>query len=786
LFSLDDFWKVFRYQERFRYYKQLYQCSVDDTDCIAKARQAASKAVPELDSTVKSLADSDTSKTISLFQNTIDQLCFSTEDYSRIRNFLIDWYSSLKTNVTLGRNSHDPFALPADYLNELIKSFGYPYPADVYSVNTRASFFLDLVNLYKIKGTPLALRKALDYISLRNVDLAEYWLQKNEKGKLVFRGVSVFPTIINLPFADVRFETASDDPHWFQTEQDIIQLFNRNILALPSKTPYFGLRPYFSLAEIQKTISILARLVADQYELWKTTGTLSQDIKSDLLGITISLLECYLACIYIVVSCIPYGEPALYSADSYLCYDGTSVVISDIISQYETLTSYPAWNADDPEGDIANRQIIANQFNDLFYRQNSQNFIKTKSDIDSAGNLLNNINPSLKATIDAYISAGKWFDLLLALMLDLSAWIRVYINTEATDIISIVLGVEAIPSVTRIVNFFKPYRARLLTTQSLYIIDNPLFDFIRLHDKLDPLIVVDKIYDFITADSLTCCSGDLISCSDSTSLIEPILYSREFYDCGSYHDIGAVWDERLEIIELITVRSTWNCHTNTPCYIDVDGTAVVDGWYWYDATSACDFWGNWMDVPIEDRENWMQFLDTTATNDVEMIVTGGFRDFDTCGIFDCLAGDDLVKVRLMPPIDVDFYGNPLSGYSPFSVQFHDLSIGLVRNWHWEFGDDSTSSEESPIHIFTTPRSGGPIAAWSSANLGSRVVSFTNESDGWDTPTPRTYLWDFGDGTTSTDENPVHPFPIDTAYLIRLTVVNAYGNSTAENSILVEI
>lgn len=760
MFTLDDFWKIFEYLERFRYYKGLYQCDVNDTECIDKARKAASAAVPQLDSTVKSLAGSDASKTTSLFENTIDQPCFNTEDYARIRSFLIDWYSSLKTNVTLGRNSHDPFVLPPEYLNELVKSFGYAYPTDIPSVNSRVNFFLDLVNLYKIKGTPLALKRALDYNGLRNVDIAEYWLQKNESGQLVFRGVSVFPLIINLPFNDVRFRVASGDPHWFQTEQDIIKLLRQNVLCLPSKTPYFGIRPYFGYSEVQQMIAILVRRVADDYEVWKTTSTLNQDIKSDFLGMTISMLECYLSCVYIVNRCISYQDPALYTADRYLCYDGTSEVTSEITDKYKEMTDYSLWNRpNDPEAEILLRNIATQNFLELFTRENSRNFITGKIGPGSASDLLNSINPTLKATIDIYISSGKWFDVLLSLLLDLTQWIRVYINTEATDIISIVLGIEAIPSISRLINFFKPYRARLLTTQFLYVIDDPLFNFVRIYDRKFEFNIIETVYDYCTADSLGC------STCDGTAVLEPILYSREFYDCTSYFDIGIVWDRVVTGIGITNLKSTLNFHTDSTC---------DDGYFWHDDdVAACDFWGSWMDVPI----------DSTST-DIEMIVTGGFRDFDSCGIFDGTDGDDLVKVRLMPRVDVDFYGLPIAGYSDLSVQFYDISEGLLRRWLWNFGDGHTSIQQNPVHTFRSPDPdrAAPVADWycedSTTNL---EVIFTSIAGG----SPTIFMWDFGDGSPpSYEENPVHTFPKNDAYMVTLTVINDDGNSVSEDSILV--
>jgi len=609
LFIQDDFWQIFKY--------------------LFESRQGGD--VPELDSTIKTISDSDRAKTTYLFENTIDQVCFNTQDYQRIRSFLIDWYSSFKTQVSLQKDFQDPFALPGEYLNELIRSFGYPYPGDIASVNIRANFFLDLVNLYKIKGTPEGLKSALDYYGLRNVDFAEYWLQKNKEGQLAFKGVSIFPPVYTFTWPDVEFEAASLDPHWFQTEQDIIQLLDRNIIALPSKTPYFGLRPFFSLAEVQQTIAILVRTVDDQYKKWQADLTLQRDLKLELLNVTVSILETYLACCHIVNSSYDYQEPIIYTPGSYICYDGTSTVTIDIVAQYEALTAYPAYNPDDPEGEIAFRALRVAQFNALFTRPIAQNFIQGKTGVNSPGEILNTINPTFKATVDAWISSGNYLEILASFLEALSGWVRVHINTNASDIISIVLGISSSPAVARIINFFKPYRARLLATQFYYVIDNPLFDFVRIYDRNFYLKVQENFYDYATANSLSCCGGDETSCSD-VEIIEPLLYSRETYDCGSYHDIGIVWDQQPQICEVIYLEDSLNCHRS-------NSTSE----YWYEVSPGFD-----------------------GTTDAEVIVTGGFRDFDSGWVFDCPGGSDIVNIFL----DTGGYGSGYYGAGYYGDIFH--------------------------------------------------------------------------------------------------------------------
>jgi PKD repeat protein len=77
----------------------------------------------------------------------------------------------------------------------------------------------------------------------------------------------------------------------------------------------------------------------------------------------------------------------------------------------------------------------------------------------------------------------------------------------------------------------------------------------------------------------------------------------------------------------------------------------------------------------------------------------------------------------------------------------------------------------PVAAFTaTPESG-------SAPL---VVTFTDTS----TNSPTSWLWDFGDGTSSTTQNPVHTYSADGSYTATLTAQNSGGSSLATRTITV--
>lgn len=88
-------------------------------------------------------------------------------------------------------------------------------------------------------------------------------------------------------------------------------------------------------------------------------------------------------------------------------------------------------------------------------------------------------------------------------------------------------------------------------------------------------------------------------------------------------------------------------------------------------------------------------------------------------------------------------------------------------YDWEVQETPCRSAATPVTVTVTP---GPTAFFTSASNGL-TVSFTNLTMG---PTTST-VWNFGDGTTSTQHNPVHTYTTTGIYDVVLTVSD--GNCT---------
>jgi PKD repeat protein len=70
---------------------------------------------------------------------------------------------------------------------------------------------------------------------------------------------------------------------------------------------------------------------------------------------------------------------------------------------------------------------------------------------------------------------------------------------------------------------------------------------------------------------------------------------------------------------------------------------------------------------------------------------------------------DLVAFRLMPlepqfkkPIQAA-WSFQVADMSRRLVAFHDASDGKITSWHWSFGDGTESTEQNPVHAY--PRAG---------------------------------------------------------------------------------
>jgi hypothetical protein len=572
-----------------------------------------------------SIAKSNQKTANEFFVRVIDTIAHNSPDYTRLRAWLRDWYASHRTISTFQQNVSDVYELPNDQLDDLFQSFGYDLstsirdPVTNESLLIKLNFFLDLVNLYKKKGTPQTMVDVLQYYGINELDIYEFDLQFDDRPQkdpedLTFKGTIVAGTTGDTSPLYLPYDLLTlGDPHWLQKEADIRQLYNTNNINFPSRSPYFAVKPLFDERSLYGSISILVRTVQDQYFNWKNNGVLPEEnAVVSITGDQVSLLALYLSCIYIFNQEYSVGTPG----KSFICYDGTSTDTSIILDEFDYYNKFK------PDS-RADQRVKLREYYDLFSRVTPRNFLQNPTD---ARDVLAVLDPEFKANLDLLVSPR--LEILCSLLNDLGEWVRANISFGFINLGYILCGfVSLVSTMGDVINFWKPYRARLIPIEMLEF-KSRLTESIIVEDRLATIDVEDTIHDFLTGDSAPCCGQDATSCFDATSA--PQFHSRDYYDCGSYHDIGAVTDIPRELfIELHdSIHDGLNC---VPA--DLDSTAIVTSIINSDTTTV-------------------YFLDTTSGDTLveftDYYQSGGFADFDSEGSFDCTHGFDLVNIEVIP------------------------------------------------------------------------------------------------------------------------------------------
>jgi gliding motility-associated-like protein len=149
----------------------------------------------------------------------------------------------------------------------------------------------------------------------------------------------------------------------------------------------------------------------------------------------------------------------------------------------------------------------------------------------------------------------------------------------------------------------------------------------------------------------------------------------------------------------------------------------------------------------------------------------------------------------------NFTANRTSGCSPVTVQFTNTSTGNPTTFLWDFGNGNTSTLPNPSAIYVTPGTytvtltvgngsvtntkvvnayitiyNNPIAEFAAAPVSGCIplpVTFTDNTTVGGAPIT-SWIWDFGSGVTSTQQNPTNVYSVAGTYTVTLIVTDANG------------
>ena len=225
---------------------------------------------------------------------------------------------------------------------------------------------------------------------------------------------------------------------------------------------------------------------------------------------------------------------------------------------------------------------------------------------------------------------------------------------------------------------------------------------------------------------------------------------------------------------------------------DSDGSIVSRTWYFGDGS-------------VSGARNPSHRYYSTGTYSVRLYVT------DNDGGSDSLTHSITISSNIVDntPPSAGITYSPVKPNEGQSVQFTSVSTdsdGSIIAYRWYFGDGSSSNSRNPTHSYSytgtytitlivTDNKGAQDSAHKSISVGNlkpaasfqvlptnptikTLVSFIDKSVDTDGSIV-SWSWNFGDGSSSTEQNPTHQYSSSGGYRITLTVTDNEGKTDTE-------
>ncbi len=289
---------------------------------------------------------------------------------------------------------------------------------------------------------------------------------------------------------------------------------------------------------------------------------------------------------------------------------------------------------------------------------------------------------------------------------------------------------------------------------------------------------VSYLWDFGDGNSSTAANPTHIYTTAGNYTVK--LIANNAYGCSDIYIAGNYVHIRPNPVAAFTSNLSSSCNVNTVFNFTCTTQGVI----------TC-FW-NFGDGATSALVNPSHTYVAPGAYTITLVVT------DANGCMDTLVSPDYIHIgnSLIPSFTV----NTVNGCAPLGTVF-TCTVPNATSWLWDFGDGSTSSQQNPTHIYAGPGSysisltvttvsgcNGSVTLNNYINVDPLpVASFTMVQDSGCIPFTAqfnntsagavSWLWDFGDGTNSSSQNPTHQYNSTGNYAVTLHAYSANGCET---------
>jgi PKD repeat protein len=268
-------------------------------------------------------------------------------------------------------------------------------------------------------------------------------------------------------------------------------------------------------------------------------------------------------------------------------------------------------------------------------------------------------------------------------------------------------------------------------------------------------------------------------------------------NCSAYTDDSFINIEVITSPEANFEVATSTCVNELVSFEDASttNTGIIEQWIWNFGDQSPEIIVDFPDDPN---------VNHTYTGPGNFVVTLTVVNSNGC------EASTSQTIQITPaPIAAFVIQGGLCAESP--VNFIDLSQeaggGAITSWDWNFGDGNSSDLQNPVHSYDAPGTYTvTLTAYNESGCASNTFEATitinqaiqveiDDSNLFacaDEPYQFTaisadavfWFWDFGDGNTSTEQNPQHAYATSGAYFVTLTGTSMNGCSNTDEVMLI--
>jgi gliding motility-associated-like protein len=276
----------------------------------------------------------------------------------------------------------------------------------------------------------------------------------------------------------------------------------------------------------------------------------------------------------------------------------------------------------------------------------------------------------------------------------------------------------------------------------------------------------------------------------------------DFQPVAGQDSVVQVTPTRSGYIVVETVIASGECPTRDSIFLNVDPAVVAVASA--DTTRIC--FGSSTELLADGGRGNSTYLWTPATGLDDPTAMAPMASPDTTTTYvlaiseGICVGYDTLTLEVNPSPEADYFNSIATGCGGLEVTFMENAPGAIA-YRWDFGDSSElSNEANPIHVYAQP--GQYAVRFTAIGTGGCEETVSRqlvevyeaaEADFTSVPTREDriaagtpiqfedlsseaieWLWDFGDGQSSTEANPTHRYESPGQYAVTLTVTDSAG------------